>query len=133
MLTVNYKDEEVPMAPKLQLITGGKGTTPPTGENWLSNLNKGTAFACKEKGNTKQIFIYIISFKHTKTVVLVNAIENNERFAVDPEDFCKRYSLFEILGIEDDSIRTVRSPELENDVDAEGRQPEHGEAGPTEV
>src|SRR6266404_8541526 len=130
MKVVKPQQEEAEVIPftGLRLMRGGKGPPESGGINWLRGLKQGTAFSCKKKGNVDFLEIYIAAFKHEKTVILVNGLDNNHRFAIDPEDFCKKYTLFEILGEEedkppvekeDDSVRTVRSGIVENDVDAE--------------
>lgn len=127
--------DEVMSQPRLKLITGGKGTPPTGGINWLRGLNKGAAFSCKKKGNTDLLDLFIVAFKHNRTMILVDGLNNNVRFAVDPEDFCKKYSLFEVIeeggelpvGAEDDSVRTVRPSVVEDNADVEGRQSEHEE------
>lgn len=98
MINTLTEDEGVRMPHGLKLLQGGKG--PPintNGINWMRGLQRGAAFACKKKGNVDFLELYIVAFKHEKTVILVNGLDNNHRFAVDPEDFCKKYSLFEII------------------------------------
>lgn len=135
------KDEPMKPQPRLKLITGGNNTPPSGGINWLRGLNKGAAFACKRKGQLELLDLYIVAFKHDKTVILVDGLNNNVRLPVDPEEFCKKYSLFELIDdgdshlieeggehpeeIENDSVRTLRPPSVEDDVDVEGGQPEH--------
>lgn len=125
------KDEEEVRVPQLKLLRGGKG--PPTntsGVNWLRGLQKNAAFACKKKGNTDYLELYIVAFKHDKTVILVNGLDNNHRFAVDPQEFCKKYSLFEVIeeggehpeGSSNDSKGTVQSSDVEDNADVEGGQ-----------
>lgn len=119
--------------PRLKLITGGGSQLPPVGINWLRGLKKGAAFACKRKGSSELLDLYIVAFKHDKTVILVDGLNNNVRLPVDPEEFSKKYSLFEIIeeggerpeGDQDDSLRSVRPSCVEDDADVEGRQPEH--------
>jgi hypothetical protein len=124
--------EEDEMKPQLRLLRGGKGPPINTGGvNWLRGLNKNAAFSCKRKGNVDNLELYIVAFKHLKTVILVNGLDNNHRFAVDPEDFCKKYNLFEIIEeggehpeevTDGNSEGTIRSPDVEDDVDVTGRQ-----------
>ena len=130
MINVKTEEEE---RPRLRLLRGGKGPPMDTnGINWLRGLNKNAAFSCKRKGNVDNLELYIVAFKHNKTVILVNGLDNNHRFAVDPEDFCKKYSLFEVIEeggehpeVEDNgnSKGTVLSSDVADDADAEGRQP----------
>lgn len=124
MITVNYTDDEVPMT-KLKVITGGKG--PPTttgGVNWLNGLPRGTAFSCKKKGYPDFLEIYIVAFKYEKTIILVDGFKTDNRFAVDPEEFSKKYIYWETVGEEtgtsevNDDLRPLRSGILENDADA---------------
>lgn len=99
--------------PRLRLITGGKGP-PTTGSDWLSALKRGAVFTCKRKG-LPDLELLIIAFKHAKTIVLVDGLNQSPRKAWDPVEFCKLYSLFEIIeeggqlpeGEENDSSGTV--------------------------
>ena len=116
------KTKETPL---LKVITGGKG---PSGSDWLSPLQQGTAFSCKTTGNVDYINIYVIAFKHRKTIILQNGIDNN-RFAVDPKDFCMKHQLFEVIGFEDGNSETVRHRRVADDADAPGGQPDDGELG----
>jgi len=77
-----------------------------------------------------------VSFKHPKTIVLFNALGTTPPRAVDTKEFCKQYLLFEIIdeGGEEppkeennDSIRSLRPPSMEDDADATGGQSEHEE------
>ena len=105
-------------APLLRVIKGGKG---PSGSDWLSSLPKGTAFSCKTSGNVDFVNIYIITYRHNKTVVLQDGIDSR-RFAVDPKDFCIKHSLLEILGYEDGNSEEIRPSGVVDDVDAPGGQ-----------
>lgn len=122
--------------PHLRLMQGGKGPPDaPLINNWLSKLQKNAVFSCKDRQNNGMVNIYILVFKHPKTYVLADALGNGPRIAVD-EDWCKRFSLLELIeeggehpeGVTDGSDRTVRSPDLAHDVDAEAGQPRDGEA-----
>jgi len=114
---------------KLRLLRGGKGPPLNTGGiNWLNGLDKGTCFSCKKKGNDDVLEVLIIAFKYNKTVILVNAFHSENRFAVDPEAFCKKFSLHEVIGkeeqeepakeIKDGSAGTVQSGRVPDDEDA---------------
>jgi hypothetical protein len=115
---------------KLRLLRGGKGPPLNTGGiNWLNGLDKGTCFSCKKKGNDDVLEVLIVAFKYDKTVILVNAFHSENRFAVDPEVFCKKFSLHEVIGkeeqelpakeIEDGSSGTVQSGGIPDNEDAE--------------
>ena len=128
--------EKEPSKPQLRVITGGKGTPEGPSDNWLIKLNKGSVFSCKRKGVVVDLELYGISFKHTKTIVLFNALGTSPPRAVDPVEFCKHYDKFEVIdeGGEEppkeennDGIRTLRPPGMEDDVDAARGQPEHEE------
>jgi hypothetical protein len=127
-VTDTEKDEPLPM---LRLITGGKGNPPSKGNNWLKDLQKNSVFTCKKKGTHAELELYIVAFKHEKTMVLVDGLNSNPRRAVDPEGFCNLYSLFEIIeeggerpeGVNNDSSRTVRSGGVGHDEDAPRGQP----------
>ena len=113
-------------------ITGGKGPAEPPSDDWLSLLKKGTVFSCKFNGKDVDCEVYGITFKHSKTVILFNALGTGPVRAVDPVEFCRRYKKFEVLEEgqevpEEDnngnSIRPVRLGDVDDDADVEGRQP----------
>lgn len=129
MTNAETTDEEAlkKVIPMLRLMKGGKGPPESGGINWLNGLAKGTAFSCKRKDNSEALEVYIIAFKYDRTIVLVDGFHNERRFAVDPEDFCKKCSYWETIGTEEagtqpigveDDTRTIRPSELDNDVDA---------------
>ena len=115
--------------PKLRLLQGGKGP-PLTGDNWLKDLKKGAVFTCKPKGSGI-LLLYIIAFKHTKSMILVDGLNNGPRIAIDPEEFCRLHSWFETIEeggeqppkeIEHDGSE-VRSGGVDHDEDAPRGQP----------
>lgn len=122
--------------PGFKLARGGKGPPDaPLINNWLTKLNKGTVFSCKDRQNNGTVSVLRLEFKHDKTYIVADALNGGPYLPVD-EDFCKRFSLLEIIkeggehpeGVTDGSDRTVRSPDLAHDVDAEAGQPRDGEA-----
>ena len=123
-------DEEEVKYPKLRLLQGGKGP-PITGDNWLKDLKKGAVFTCKPKGSGV-LMLYIIAFKHTKSMILVDGLNNGPRIAVDPVEFCRLHSFFELIeeggerhvGDNNDSGE-VRPSGVADNEDAPRRQPEH--------
>jgi hypothetical protein len=127
MISTSPTDEDQ-MKPQLRLLRGGKG--PPintTGINWLRGLTKNTAFTCKRKTGADYLDLYIIAFKYEKSVILVSGLDNNLRFVVDPEDFCKKYNLFEVIGIEGGEPAVEeggKHPEEVTDGNSEGTVPE---------
>ena len=123
-------DEEEVKYPRLRLLQGGKGP-PTTGENWLKDLKKGAVFTCKPKGSGI-LMLYIIAFKHTKSMILVDGLNNGPRIAVDPVEFCRLHSFFELIeeggelpvGDKNDG-GTVRSGGVVDNENAPRGQPEH--------
>lgn len=93
LLDINNKIE------RFKVIQGGKGGTQPPNnhDNWLINLSKGCVFSCKENGKEVDLDILRVVFKHEKTVIVADALNSQPARAVDPEGFCKRHKLFEIL------------------------------------
>lgn len=86
--------------PHLRTLKGGKG--PPTDINktdWMSDLNVGAVFSCRKKGQTENYALMMlqITYKHDKTVIISDAINNNPYAAVDPVEFCKRHDLHELI------------------------------------
>ncbi len=132
--------EEEKIMPKLRLITGGKGPPTATGVNWLKDLKKGAVFTCKRKGMTCELELLIVAFKHDKTIVLVDGLNGAPRRAVDPSEFCKQYDWFETIQEaeqlpeeHDNDTRPVRSSRMDDNADAEGRQPSDDGSGQTEA
>lgn len=93
----NVETTEEVKYPKLRLLQGGKGPPMDTDKDWLSQLKKGAVFTCKKKGDFYKLLLFIIAFKHEKTIVLVDGLNNNPREAVDPAGFCQQHSLFELI------------------------------------
>jgi len=124
-------NEEEVAYPRLRLLQGGKGP-PTTGVNWLKDLKRGAVFTCKPKGSGI-LLLYIIAFKHTKSMILVDGLNNGPRIAIDPEEFCRLHSFFELIeeggelpvGDTNDGSGSIRSPRVVDDEDAPGRQPKH--------
>lgn len=124
--------------PVLRLLRGGKGppgdNTP--GEDWMSKLPVGSVFACRKKGQVENFALMVLQivFKHDKTIVISDSLNNNPYAAVDPVEFSKRHEFFELInkGEADNAhdLRTIRSSGMAHDADAEGGQPEHDPAGP---
>ena len=111
---------------KLRTIQGGKSNPP--GNNWLMELPKGTSFSCSNQNSKSYILeLYVIAFKFSKTVVLVNGFNPEHRHAVDSRLFSQQYILTEILGFEDGS-NELQPRRVANDVDApEGQSANEGE------
>jgi hypothetical protein len=124
--------------PKLRLLTGGKG--PPidiSNPNWLSSLNVGSVFSCRKKGQKENYALMLLQlmFKHDITYIISDGLNTNPYSSVDHREFSKIYELVEIIEHGGDShldngepnnghdLRTVRPPGVEDDADAEGRQP----------
>lgn len=117
----------------LRVMRGGKGPPLGGGINWLNGLEKGTAFTCKRKGNSDTLDFFVIAFKYDRSIILVSALDNNQRFVVDPEDFCKKYSFHELIakeeaqqepeGVSDGNGTQVRSGGVVDDEDAPSGQP----------
>lgn len=132
-------EEEGTQYRNFRVLRGGKGPPEFTGggEDWLSKLEKNAVFTCLQKGQSEKyvLSLLIVLFKHTKTVVIGDALNGSSRMAVDPVEFCKKHTFFELIeeggelpeGEEDgNSSRSVRSGGVGDDVDAEGRQPSDG-------
>lgn len=135
--------EPTATTPMLRLLRGGKG--PPSDNtphpDWLSPLKVGAVFSCSKKGQAENyvLGLLIVVFKHGKTVILSDGLNNQPRVAVDPVEFCKRHTLFEVIeeGGElpegennGNSEGSLRPGGMDDDADAEGRQPEHDPVEP---
>lgn len=100
------------------------GNSPPAGPtvNWLKELKKSAVFSCKMRGTSVDLELYGVAFKHPKTIILFNSMGTGPNRVVDPEEFSKKYILFEVIEEGDDDIRTVRPPDMADDADVEGGQ-----------
>lgn len=130
MIDVTATDEEgmkMTKYPHLRLASGGGNPPENKGVNWLKGLDRGTAFTCKKGGEKSILEVFIIAFKYDKSIVLVDAFNPAMRMAVDPDEWCKKYTYWETIGKEEaveqpkeitDDKGTVRSSSVEDDVDA---------------
>jgi hypothetical protein len=114
--------------PHLKLMRGGKGPPEAPSTNWLKDRKKGEVFSCKDKTNGLVMLLRLV-YAHTKTYILADALNSNPPMGADA-DFCKRFIFIETLEegdkpqeISNDSVRTLRPSGMEDDADAEGRQP----------
>lgn len=89
--------------PHLRLLSGGGNPPENGGINWLNGLPQGTAFTCKKNGSKWELELFIVAFKYQRSIVLVDAF-NQGRFAIDPEEWCKRYTYWETIGREETGI-----------------------------
>jgi hypothetical protein len=103
------EDDEDKKVTKLISIPGGK--VPPEDGDWLSELPVGTVFFAKSKQHPSKMDLmqYHVDYKWRKTVqLMVNLNQEHEVYVpVDPKEFCKQWSLHEIVpnlmtGIEED-------------------------------
>lgn len=96
------EEAEVRPAWTPRVIRGGKG--PPEDNNptkdWLSPLEAGCVFSCRQKGKAENYSLMILQiiFKHAKTIVLADSLNSNPYVAVDPMEFCKRHEFFELIN-----------------------------------
>lgn len=129
-------EEEAVKYPNFRLLRGGKG--PPingNGENWLAELKQNCIFACAHKGQNQFIVgLFRIVYKHKKTIIIADALGNQPTVAIDPVEFCKKHDFFELIeegGIlpvgetDGNSKGALLHSRVDDDEDAEGRQPEH--------
>lgn len=125
------------ITPTLRLLRGGKGPPIDTGgTNWMDDLPVGSVFSCRKKGQPEKYALMMLQiiYKHVKTVIVADALNNNPNAPIDAVEFCKCHELVEVIERGDNShrekgdpnghdLRTVRDGGVEDDVDAEGRQP----------
>lgn len=100
MTTVDVDEDNLPRyPPRLRLITGGNGTPPPTGDDWLSKLNKKAVFSCKLRSqpNLDVLLVLQVVYKHAKTILLGDALNSQPLMAVDPVEFSKKYTKHELI------------------------------------
>lgn len=90
-----FRDTKVPY---LRVATGGK--TPPRlpGYNWLKDLTVDTVFTCKKNdGNLVDLYMFHITFKHPKTTILLSNLNQEIYVPVDPAEFSRCYTMFEVI------------------------------------
>lgn len=84
-------------APKLKLLQGGGGNV---GNNWLSKMKMGTVFLAQPRNPD---LWEVRQFQHagySKTSVLLGYWDQKDEYyfvRVDPERFCRQYSMLEVL------------------------------------
>ena len=111
-------DNEQEKEHKVQLVTGGKGPSDPN--DWLKDLELGSIFLIQNKYDTNDFNLgqcKLVSRTDKSTVLAFLLPSSPEPLVgpIDPYRFCKKYRLFETLGI-------VREPEdiSEEDTDTSG-------------
>jgi hypothetical protein len=144
MTSVEAIEEEAKMEhtyPTLRLLRGGKGPPSDDGpkENWMKDLEVGTVFSCRKKGQSENYALMMLQlcFKHDKTYIIADSLNSNPYAAIDPIEFCKRHDFFELIEkgktpqeIEDgNDLRSIRHSGMEDDADAEGGQPSDDGSG----
>lgn len=75
-----------------------------TNKDWLSELQPGTTFVCREKGKKEvDLQLYIVVFKGERMVFLEYKTPDSSSLKryVDPKLFSEKHELFEILGVQD--------------------------------
>jgi hypothetical protein len=114
--------------PKLRLLRGGKGPPSDTGgPNWMAELAVGSVFSCRKKGQSEKFALMMLQilFRHARTIIVSDALNNNPNIPIDEIEFCKCHELVEVISQGDPNghdLRTVRPPGVEDNVDAEGGQ-----------
>lgn len=120
--------EPTETTPKLRLLRGGKGPPIDTGgTNWMDDLPVDSVFSCRKKGQSEKYALMMLQiiYKHVKTVIVSDALNNNPNAPIDALEFCKCHELVEVIQKGDPNghdLRTVRPPGMEDDVDAEAGQ-----------
>ena len=135
-MSVAEMDEKEHTYPTLRLLRGGKG--PPSDNtphpDWLSPLKAGAVFTCRKKGQAENYALMMlqIMFKHAKTIIIGDALNNNPYAPIDPVEFCKKHDLFEVIeeggelpeGEKDgNSEGSLRPSGVADNEDATGGQP----------
>lgn len=108
------EDEEVK---KFRVITGGKEPPDdPNNPDWLSKLDKGTVFLVQDKLNPNDFNLGLIRLLNKTDKSATLAIKQGEAIIeafVNPLRFCKKYSLYEVLGVLFDQDTHTEEPEDE--------------------
>jgi hypothetical protein len=95
----------------------------------MASLEVGTVFSCRKKGQSEKFALMMLQilFKHAKTVIISDALNNNPNVPIDEAEFCKCHELVEVInkGEPDNGhdLWTVRPAGMAHDVDAEAGQP----------
>lgn len=114
-----------------EVITGGKETPPPTGQNWLEKKPVGSCFLVKKLNDPFNftLGLFRIGAKTEKAVVLNGKDVPNGNLYVDPVTFCNQFREFEDLGILMDKDTPLEEGEY-NDGD---RNPHDGSSPSSKV
>ena len=84
-----------------RVLTGGKGPPEEPTEDWLSPLEAGTTFVCRQNKSTVDGELYHILFKGSQFFLLKYCLPDGKMWDryVNPKSFCKVYKEYEILGV----------------------------------
>jgi hypothetical protein len=96
-------------APKLQLITGGKG--PPNKPDWFADLNVGDIFLARHIREAEKNFelnTFCVMFKGEKSTKLLVYLSDKERMVrwVDTKTFSREMLFNEVIGNADVDVTT---------------------------
>jgi len=107
---ITKKEEEDKIAPKLRLITGGKG--PPTYNegDWLSPIEEETTILI-QKINDQNVSLgqATVVMKLTKAILLTIVGQSKEIVWVDPNRFCSIYRRY-------DTVQTAQEAQEERQI-----------------
>lgn len=94
-------EKELTNVVQLKTIPGGKEPTDPN--DWLSSLDKGTAFLVRDKSNPRDFAVYLfwLEDKISNKTVVLRVPQAPQNLYVYPLTFCARYSLHETLCVFD--------------------------------
>lgn len=122
-MNVAVDDEEVLRAtqyPKLRVLTGGKGPPEPpkdTGDNWLSLLEVGTVFACRQGEKTVDWEEYYLIGKIDEDLyVLKMSVPDGKVWdrRVNPKLFCNLHRSYKVLWVHKQQQEIENDPEQRN-------------------
>lgn len=84
-----------------KVISGGKGPPDTPSPDWMTALEVGTTFVCRQNTSTVDGELYHIVFKGEQFFLLKYCLPDGKIWDkyVSPMSFCKVYKEYEVLGI----------------------------------
>lgn len=116
--------EKEDQAPKLRLLTGGKGPVDPKNVNWLSTYISGTIFLCRKRsypGEDLDVWEILYTWGSVALLFRNDGTENGFRKYVATDRFSQLYEPVEIIFISNEEFWNKQKQLREQNNDEEQR------------